>query len=117
MIASLQTMKPRIADRLRVLLDRIDRDSPDVGVWRRDLFARLIDYATRGKMIRGALVSVGAKASFGGSLPGLLDEACAWLASSNATTRPPRLIEIELVVRVWRCNSWLIASSCCCIAR
>lgn len=61
MIELLSSYKPKLTAGLRDALNHISEDSADASLWTADVIARLLDYCSRGKMIRGALVDIGAK--------------------------------------------------------
>lgn len=60
MMNELARLKPALAQRMAAFLARAGAESDFVSEWAKDLFPRLLDYSTRGKMIRGALVGLGA---------------------------------------------------------
>lgn len=72
MMNELARLKPALVRELEVFLARATAEDSLVSNWTQDLMARLLDYATRGKMIRGALVSTGARIFT--HEPGLLDD-------------------------------------------
>jgi len=55
----LNSKKPLLSKTLESFLSKVALDASKVSLWSSDLSSVLYDYATRGKMIRGSLVSLG----------------------------------------------------------
>lgn len=71
MMKELASLKPALSAELQAFLQQTEADDSLVSPWTSDLIARLLDYTTRGKMIRGALVTIGARLFHGSH--GILD--------------------------------------------
>ena len=61
MMTELANLKPALSAELQAFMNKSEADDTLVSNWTADVIGRLLDYTIRGKMIRGALVTIGAR--------------------------------------------------------